>query len=74
MSLIENAFNNNADFKLGYEVALIEGYLAKEIKFGMKLTPKNKKYMIELAKDSDAIYFVDRQNQFINVIGYINLN
>lgn len=74
MSLIENAFNNNADFKLGYEVALVESYLAKEIKFGMRLTPKNKRFIVELAKDSDAIYFVDKQTQFINVIGYINLN
>lgn len=74
MSLINNAFNNNADFKLGYEVALVEGYLSKKIKFGMRLTQKNEKYIVELAKEFNAIYFIDHQTNFINVIGYINLN
>ncbi|MCS7317219.1 MAG: hypothetical protein NZZ41_02700 [Candidatus Dojkabacteria bacterium] len=74
MSLIDNAFKNNADFKLGYEVALIESYLIKKIKFGVKLTPKNEKYLIELANHFNSIYFIDKENGYINVIGYINLN
>lgn len=74
MSLIENAFKNNSDFKLGYEVALIEGYLKKKLKFAVKLNEKNKHYLLELANEAGSIYFTDKLNNYLNVIGYINLN